>query len=164
MATKYRTPKQCPTCTDGKLYFSTDAVCFDCRRDILLGRKIRKEIEEGSESFVGINTGPRFLLHEFDKPKNKPKPEQMLKWLGLLVNRSPVSGDEHEGYIFYEYRDDHTEITVKKEHMEILKNFLRGINDYIETAYHDGKKYGSDLLKRLNDGDLPYDEFIRRTK
>ena len=148
-----------------KARLSKDSLCSDCRSTLRIGREVvekRKLQKDLISDVIVFMTGLRYLssgetddivaaFREFLESVSISEAEKTANCKAKCIGSYDNSYSRSIGPFRFNV-----------DSADKLECLILALNQYTESVYKDGVKHGSNLLMRLNEGELTPDAFIKR--
>ena len=146
-----------------KARLSKDSLCFDCKNILRLGFDVaeKRKLQIDLISDVDISlTGLRYL----SSGETGNVIAAFREFLETISEVEKIANckKKHIGYYDNSHSRNIGPFRFNIDSADKLECLILALNQYTASVYKDGVKHGSNLLMRLNEGELTPDAFLKR--
>jgi hypothetical protein len=162
----YKGDAPCPGCGKTgreKERYCKDGLCWDCKRLLGLGKEISEIRANQTDKITEVSiymTGLQYL----SSSETHDCIAAFREFLTSISDKEKSDNCQSRYIGHYDHSDSKNirGIKMTPESADHLESFVMALNQYSKAVYDDGVKHGSNLLMRLNEGELTPDAFIKR--
>lgn len=165
----YKGDAPCPGCGKTgreKERYRKDGLCWDCRCLLALGQELKKTRVNQTDKITEVSIYMTELKY-LSSSETRDCIAAFREFLTSISDKEKLDNcqSRHIGQLDGFHRCETEEIKGIKmtpESADHLESFVTALNEYSKAVYEDGVKHGSNLLMRLNEGELTPDAFLKK--
>lgn len=161
----YKGDAPCPGCGKTgreKERYCKDGLCWDCKRLLGLGKELSEIRADQTDKITEVSiymTGLQYL----SSGETHDCIVAFREFLTSISDKEKLDNCQSRYIGYFDGSDSKNirGIKMTPESADHLESFVTALNQYSKAVYDDGVKHGSNLLMRLNEGELTPNAFIK---